>query len=120
MWVQAQVVERLAMSELGQNAKYSERADDFRLAPMNGHHQASILVTSGARLATVFEQRQPDLLEDSMRPVKAHGVGLLVWFESGSGGGHKKVEPAPRLRRHEGEELLIVLRFYPAKQRGHR
>jgi len=65
-------------SALGQNAKYPERADDFRLAPMNGHHQASILVTSGARLATVFEQRQPDILEDSMRPVKAHGVGLLV------------------------------------------
>src|SRR6266516_1859262 len=39
---------------------------------------ASILVTSGARLATVFEQRQPDVLEDSMRPVKAHGVALLV------------------------------------------
>jgi len=28
------------MSALGQNAKYSQRADDFRLAPMNGHHQA--------------------------------------------------------------------------------
>src|SRR2546429_6994549 len=25
---------------IGQNAKYSQRADDFRLAPMNGHHQA--------------------------------------------------------------------------------
>src|SRR5229473_2813378 len=28
------------MSQLGQNAKYSERADNFRFAPMNGHHQA--------------------------------------------------------------------------------
>src|SRR5712672_2554081 len=28
------------MSELGQNAKYSERADNFRFAPINGHHQA--------------------------------------------------------------------------------
>ena len=27
-----------AMSELGQNAKYSERADDFRLTPKNGRH----------------------------------------------------------------------------------
>src|SRR5438105_14415531 len=25
---------------IGQNAKYSQRADDFRLQPMNGHHQA--------------------------------------------------------------------------------
>src|SRR6267142_4139706 len=28
------------MSEMGQNAKYSERADNFRFAPLNGHHQA--------------------------------------------------------------------------------
>jgi hypothetical protein len=27
-------------SEWGQNAKYSERADDFRFAPIDGHHQA--------------------------------------------------------------------------------
>src|SRR4029453_15673220 len=25
---------------MGQNAKYSERADNFRFAPINGHHQA--------------------------------------------------------------------------------
>jgi hypothetical protein len=29
-----------AMSLSGQNAKYSERADNFRFAPINGHHQA--------------------------------------------------------------------------------
>ena len=28
------------MTGQGQNAKYSERADNFRFAPMNGHHQA--------------------------------------------------------------------------------
>jgi len=62
---------------LGQNAKYSERADEFRLAPMNGHHQASILVTSGARLATVFEQRQPDLLEDACGPQRRTASAFL-------------------------------------------
>src|ERR1700682_444253 len=29
-----------ATSAMGQNAKYSERADNFRFAPINGHHQA--------------------------------------------------------------------------------
>ncbi len=33
--------------------------------------------------------------------------------------GHKKVEPAPSLRRHERKEFLTVLLFYFSKQRGH-
>jgi hypothetical protein len=37
----------------------------------------------------------------------------------GSTAGHKKVEPAPRLRRHERKEFLTVLLFYFSKQRGH-
>src|SRR5438876_4684826 len=37
------------MSELGQNAKYSERADNFRFAPINGHHQARTPCRKSAR-----------------------------------------------------------------------
>src|SRR5258706_9425805 len=30
------------MSQMGQKAKYSERADDFRLTPENGHHTSGL------------------------------------------------------------------------------
>jgi hypothetical protein len=36
----SQIERKAEMSAQGQNAKYSERADNFRFAPMNGHHQA--------------------------------------------------------------------------------
>ncbi len=42
-WLYSRIVGRclaMAMSETGQNAKYSERADNFRFAPISGHHQA--------------------------------------------------------------------------------
>jgi len=38
--ISAAFLSRGATSEMGQNAKCSERADDFRLTPKNGHHQA--------------------------------------------------------------------------------
>jgi len=37
-------------SASGQNAKYSERADNFRFAPMNGHHQARMPCRKGATI----------------------------------------------------------------------
>src|SRR3982074_205485 len=38
------------MSQIGQNAKYSERADNFRFAPINGHHQARKPCRKSAKL----------------------------------------------------------------------
>jgi hypothetical protein len=39
---------------VGQNAKYSERADNFRFAPMNGHHQARTPCRKSAPIADIL------------------------------------------------------------------
>jgi len=56
---------------IGQNAKYSQRADDFRLAPMNGHHQAQTPRPKSANNghpASLIKKRRSALRLSCLRP----------------------------------------------------
>src|SRR6476646_3750836 len=63
------------MSQLGQNAKYSERADDFRLTPENGHHQARTLCRKSATSGLLRCRKQPLYsITSSARPSNEGGT----------------------------------------------
>src|ERR1700687_4822496 len=62
------------MSQLGQNAKYSEGADDFRLAPMNGHHQARLPCRKRAIKRLMQRSKLPALFDHLV------GAGKQRWW----------------------------------------
>jgi hypothetical protein len=62
---------------MGQKAKYSERADNFRFAPMNGHHQARTPCRKSAKGGSGGISRTCPLFPQQQTFVEASGTSAL-------------------------------------------